>query len=113
MKDWNAGKIPMLLIHPQSGGHGLNLQKGPGHNIVFFDLVWSLELWLQLIGRLARQGQKNPVVVQVLCALGTLDEYVYQTLVEKEDAQDNLFRLLKKLIRSYRKSQREEVTTFV
>lgn len=54
----NAGKIPMLLIHPQSGGHGLNMQHG-GHNLVFFDIPWSLELFLQLIGRLARQGQKN------------------------------------------------------
>jgi len=113
VKDWNAGKIPMLLIHPQSGGHGLNLQKGPGHNIVFFDLVWSLELWIQLIGRLARQGQKNPVLVQVLCAVGTLDEYVYQLLSEKTDAQDKLFSLLKKLIRQYRRTRLKEVTTFV
>jgi SNF2 family DNA or RNA helicase len=105
VKPWNAGKIDMLLIHPQSGGHGLNLQKGPGHNIVFYDLVWSLELWLQLIGRLARQGQANPVLVQVLVAAGTVDELVYGALAEKNDAQDRLFSTLKRLIRKYRKEQ--------
>lgn len=101
VKAWNARKIPMLLIHPQSGGHGLNMQHG-GHNLVFFDLPWSLELYLQLIGRLARQGQKNLVVVQPLIATGTLDELVFQSLNEKRDAQDELFRLLKKLIRAHR-----------
>ncbi len=103
VKPWNAGAIDMLLIHPQSGGHGLNLQKGPGHNILFYDLVWSLEYWLQLIGRLARQGQKNPVLVQVLIALGTLDGLVFEALSAKEDAQDRLFVTLKSLIRKYRK----------
>lgn len=101
VKDWNAGKITMLLMHPQSGGHGLNLQKG-GHNMVFFDLIWSLELWLQFIGRLARQGQKNPVLVQVLIAKGTYDELVFEALRSKTDAQHRLFSTLKKLIFRYR-----------
>lgn len=105
VKPWNEGKIPMLLIHPQSGGHGLNLQKGPGHNIVFFDLVWSLELWTQLIGRLARQGQKNPVIVQVLTAVGTMDEVAYDALKAKEDAQDRFFAILKRMIRAFRKNR--------
>ena len=105
VKDWNAGKIPILLIHPASGGHGLNLQKGPGHNIVFFDLVYSLELWTQLIGRLARQGQKNPVLVQVLIAIGTRDEDVFEMVNGKQDAQDQFFKLLKKLIRKYRQAK--------
>lgn len=106
IKDWNARKIPMLLMHPQSGGHGLNLQKG-GHNIVFFDLVWSLELWLQLIGRLARQGQTKPVLVQVLAAVGTLDWDVFAALRDKEDAQDKLFSILKQMIRRYRSEQKK------
>jgi SNF2 family DNA or RNA helicase len=88
----------MLLIHPQSGGHGLNMQHG-GHHIVFFDLPWSLELYLQLIGRLARQGQTQVVIVQLLIAAGTRDEDVYEGLIEKEDIQEKLFLLLKRLIR--------------
>lgn len=93
---WNARKIPMLLLHPQSGGHGLNLQEG-GHHIVFFDIPWSLELYLQFIGRLARQGQKDVVIVQLLTVVGTLDEVVAEALAAKEDAQERLFRILKGL----------------
>lgn len=104
IKDWNARKIPMLFIHPASGGHGLNMQKG-GHNLVFFDLPWSLELYLQLIGRLARQGQKNLVLVQPLIAKGTLDEYVFKLLVSKQDAQEKLFRLLKRMIKKAKEAR--------
>jgi SNF2 family DNA or RNA helicase len=104
VKPWNQGKIKMLLIHPQSGGHGLNMQHG-GHHLVFFDIPWSLELYLQLIGRLARQGQKHVVIVQLLLAVGTLDYAVYAALCEKEDAQERLFVLLKALIRKARKAK--------
>ena len=54
--DWNAGKIPVALIHPASAGHGLNLQEG-GSTVVWFGLTWSLELYQQLNARLWRQGQ--------------------------------------------------------
>ena len=104
VKPWNAGKIPMLLMHPQSGGHGLNLQAG-GHNIVFFDLPWSLELFLQLIGRLARQGQKHHVLVQILTTAGTVDEGVFAALQGKEDMQEAFFAILKRLIRQARKAR--------
>lgn len=105
VKAWRARKIPILLIHPKSGGHGLNLQAG-GHNIVFYDLVWSLELYLQLIGRLARQGQTNPVVVQLLTAVGTLDDAVCDALTLKEDAQDRLFSILKRMILNMKKGKK-------
>lgn len=104
VKPWNAGKIPMLLIHPQSGGHGLNMQHG-GHILVFFDLPWSLELFQQLIGRLARQGQKAVVRVFVLMAEGTIDEFVYETLSTLADVQERMFAMLKRLIRAHRKKQ--------
>jgi len=96
VKEWNAGRIPILLVHPQSAGHGLNLQRG-GWRIVFFDLPWSLELYLQLIGRLARQGQKEIVIVNHLVVEGTLDEIVLECLLDKRDAQEALFALLKRL----------------
>lgn len=99
IKAWNAGKIPLLLVHPQSAGHGLNLQAG-GHNIVLFDMIWSLELFLQLIGRLARQGQKNLVRVQPLIAKGTIDETVFAGLNAKADVQEMLFRMLKRMTKN-------------
>ena len=44
VQDWNAGKIQVLLLHPASGGHGLNLQTG-GNIIVWFGLTWGLEYY--------------------------------------------------------------------
>ena len=102
---WNKGTIPMLLVHPQSAGHGLNLQHG-GRRIVLFDLFFSLELYLQLIGRLARQGQKHVVMVHHLMCEGTVDEDVVAALIEKRDMQEVLFTLLKK-IRARTKSVEE------
>lgn len=98
IKAWNAKKIPMLFIHPQSAGHGLNLQHG-GSTLIFFDLIYSLEYYLQTIGRLDRQGQTKPVFVKLLVAEGTRDEYVADCLMEKQDAQEMLFVILKRMIR--------------
>lgn len=108
VKPWNAGKIPMLLLHPKSGGHGLNLQKGPGHILVIFDLFHSLELFLQLVGRLARQGQKRKVLVYIFTAVETLDEVAAAALKDKEDAQDKMFAILRKMIRKLRKRREFE-----
>lgn len=96
IKKWNAGKIKYLLIHPQSGGHGLNLQKG-GRRIVFYDIPPSLELYEQVIGRIDRQGQERVVFLHHLLARGTLDEYVHKRLREKADVQADLFARLKRL----------------
>lgn len=93
---WNAGKIQMLAMHPASGGHGLNLQKG-GHTIVWFDITWSLELFLQYIGRLSRQGQLHRVTVFLIICKGTYDRVVVDALRSKEDAQDKLFKILKRM----------------
>jgi len=88
---WNAGKIDMMFIQPGSAGHGLNLQKGPGHDVAWFDLCWSRELYEQTIGRLARQGQRQVVRSHHLTAVGTADEYVYDALQNKGEGQDRLF----------------------
>lgn len=106
-KRWNAGKIDMLLIHPASAGHGLNLQYG-GNHLVFFDLCYSLEYYLQTIGRIDRQGQTKPVIVKLLVAESTRDELVYQSLAQKKDAQEELFRILKRLIQKLKKKQASE-----
>ena len=84
--DWNAGKIPVALIHPASAGHGLNLQDG-GSSLVWFGLTWSLELYQQTNARLWRQGQKNTVVIQHIIAKGTIDERVMAALAQKDKTQ--------------------------
>lgn len=91
---WNKRKIPMLLMHPQGAGHGLNLQHG-GHHLVFFDIPWSLELYLQTIGRLDRQGQSHAVILHHIIVKRTIEEYVVECLRNKQDAQETLFRYLK------------------
>lgn len=96
MGPWNKRKTQMLLVHPQSAGHGLNLQKG-GHHLVFFDIPWSLELYLQIIGRLDRQGQTEAVVLHHIITQGTIDEAVIEALRGKRDIQEVLFRYLKSI----------------
>ena len=87
--DWNAGKIPLALIHPASAGHGLNLQEG-GCTIVWFGLTWSLELYQQLNARLWRQGQKHTVVIHHIITKDTHDEDVMKALENKDMRQSSL-----------------------
>lgn len=98
---WNQGKIEMLFGHPAGMAHGLNMQEGPGHIVVYFDLPWSYELYRQFIGRLARQGQRNPVRVFNIVAEDTVDtDAILPALVAKEDAQERLFTRLQRIHKS-------------
>lgn len=94
IKDWNDKKIPMLLAHPASAGHGLNLQEG-GSIIVWFGPTWSLELYQQANARLHRQGQKEAVRIYHLIAEGTMDERVMSAIERKDLKQEDLLRQLK------------------
>ena len=91
---WNEGKTPLLLAHPASAGHGLNLQAG-GNIIVWFGLPWSLELYQQANARLYRQGQTQAVVINHLIAAGTMDEQVLRVLQKKGVGQAGLIEALK------------------
>ncbi len=84
--DWNDGKLEVVLAHPASTGHGLNLQAG-GNIIIWFGLTWSLELYLQANGRLYRQGQNETVIVHHIVTVGTIDEQVIEALSRKEVGQ--------------------------
>ena len=87
IRRWNAGELPVALIHPASAGHGLNLQAG-GSTLVWFGLTWSLELYQQTNGRLWRQGQKaDTVVIHHIIAKGTIDERIMTALRKKEKTQ--------------------------
>lgn len=95
IKSWNAGKIKMLLAHPASAGHGLNLQHG-GSVIVWFGLNWSLEYYQQFNCRLYRQGQTKPVRAIHIVASSTIDERVVSALTSKAVTQNDLMNALKK-----------------
>ena len=94
IRDWNVGKIPVAIIHPASAGHGLNLQAG-GSTMVWFSLLWSLELYQQCCARLHRQGQKETVVIHHIVAKGTVDEDVMKSLRRKEKTQSDLIDAVK------------------
>ena len=91
---WNNGEIPMLLAHPASAGHGLNLQRG-GALAVWFGLNWSLELYQQFNARLHRQGQGKPVRIIHIVAKGCMDERVMSVLEAKDLTQSALISALK------------------
>ncbi len=87
IRKWNAGELPVALIHPASAGHGLNLQSG-GNTIVWYGLTWSLELYQQTVARLWRQGQTaNTVIVQHIVAEDTIDERMILALKCKNATQ--------------------------
>lgn len=91
---WNRGEIKMLLAHPASAGHGLNLQQG-GSLCVWFGLNWSLELYQQFNARLHRQGQTKPVRIVHIVAKGCIDERVLTVLADKDAVQSKLLNALK------------------
>jgi hypothetical protein len=95
---WNRGQIPVLIVHPKSAGHGLNLQDG-GYTVLWYSLPWSRELYDQLIARLCRRGQKTPVEVYRLLCPNTIDDAVAETLRQREEGQKALFNALKNLRR--------------
>ena len=94
IEDWNAGRIPVAIIHPASAGHGLNLQDG-GSTLIWFGLTWSLKLYQQTNARLHRQGQTDTVFIHHIITAGTIDEDVMKALKKKEKTQDSLISAVK------------------
>lgn len=99
--EWNAGKIEVLVTHPASAGHGLNLQKG-GNILVWFGNTWSLELYMQFNARLYRQGQSKPVYIHHIVTRGTIDEKIIKALSDKKETQDGLMQSIKELMEDYK-----------
>lgn len=92
---WNRGELPVLLVHPASAGHGLNLQGSAASHVCWFSRPWDLELYDQLIRRLRRQGSDaDRIVNHVLCVRGTLDEDTGEVLREKDTTQNRLLTAL-------------------
>lgn len=102
IRDWNSGKIQVMLAHPASAGHGLNLQAG-GSIIVWYGQTWSLELYQQFNARLYRQGQQNHVIIHHLIMKGTHDEDVIAALKRKNRSQSELMDSIKAKIDKYKK----------
>lgn len=93
VRDWNKGKIPLLLAHPASCGYGLNMQAG-GHTVVWFSPTWNLEQYEQANARINRQGQTETVSINHIIAKGTVDEIVMRALESKDKTQTALLTAL-------------------
>lgn len=93
LEDWDLGKVPFLLAHPRSAGHGLNLQAG-GHTIVWYGPTWSSEEYSQGNARLARQGQTKPVIIHHILAADTVDPLAVSAANRKISVQDALLEAL-------------------
>ena len=91
---WNSRQVDILLAHPASCAHGLNLQHG-GNQVIWFGLNWSLELYQQANRRLHRQGQTERVIIHHLIVEGGVDEDVMTALADKSNTQDSLLRALR------------------
>ena len=96
---WNAGQLPVALIHPMSAGHGLNLQSG-GHILIWFSLTWSLELYQQTNARLWRQGQRETVTIHHIVTHGTVEKDVLAALESKDVSQAKLIEAVKAQLNS-------------
>jgi SNF2 family DNA or RNA helicase len=103
---WNAGQIPVMLAHPASAGHGLNLQDG-GNTIIWYGLPWSLELYQQAVGRLHRQGQTQIVTNYRITVPGTVEDDVIAALDRKAKGQDELLEALKARVAEIKKRMRK------
>lgn len=104
-KDWNDGKIDVLLTHPASSAYGLNLQAG-GNHIIWFGLNWNYELYTQANKRLHRQGQQNNVIIHHLVVKGSRDEDVMEALKRKENVQNYVLESLKARIEKVREGRK-------
>ena len=98
--DWNAGQIPLLLAHPASAGHGLNLADG-GHIMALFGVNWNLEEYMQIIERIGPMRQKQagydrPCLVYPILARDTVDDLVMDRLSSKRSIQDILLEAMKR-----------------
>lgn len=98
---WNRGEIPMLCVHPQSAGHGINAQKG-GNIVIWYSVPWNLALYQQLNARILRQGNTHKnVIVHHIIAKGTVDEAVMRALRSKDKTQADLLAALREFINEH------------
>ena len=107
---WNAGQLPVALIHPMSAGHGLNLQSG-GHILIWFSLTWSLELYQQTNARLWRQGQRETVTIHHIVTHGTVEKDVLAALESKDVSQAKLIEAVKAQLNTEGQVIKDEVET--
>lgn len=105
IRAWNNDEIDLLLLHPKSAGHGLNLQESSCQTAIWFDQIWSLEEYLQANARVHRQGQTNRIIVRRYVAAGTMDEEAVEAIERKETGQEALMQAVKARIERVKRGE--------
>jgi SNF2 family DNA or RNA helicase len=105
--DWNAGKIDVLILSPQSAGHGLNLHYSGAENLIFLGLIWSLEQYQQTIARIAggHRGVGRNNVVHHIVTEDTYEDRVRFVLTRNADNQDEMKKALSSYVKPVLNSQ--------
>lgn len=104
---WNKGRVPGIVAHPASVGHGLNMQHG-GRHFIWFGLSDSLEAYQQMVKRLHRNGQKQTVINYLVLARNTVDEVIYSNILQKDRSQRAVSDVYREnTFRSYMQARRE------
>ena len=93
---WNRRQFPAMALHKASAGHGLNLQAGGSH-VCWYCLPWDLEGWLQLNGRVDRQGQTRACYSHAIIARNTIDERVWEALTMKDASQQEVIKAIRRV----------------
>lgn len=92
---WNAGDFDgVLMAHPASAGHGLNLQSG-GRILVWSTLTYNYEYYAQANARLARQGQRKAVQIHIFTAAKTVEDGKQKALERKDKEQGQFLAMTK------------------
>jgi SNF2 family DNA or RNA helicase len=95
MPRWRRGEVSLLIAHPASGGHGINIASGPKHTC-YYGLPWSLELYDQSFGRLNGARAKTTSYVHHIIVSGTVEEHMSAVLQEKARTQADLLQAVKR-----------------
>lgn len=113
VQEWNDRRLPLLLAHPQSAGHGLNMQEGQAYNVAWFSICWDWELYDQFIRRVRRSGNDTARIFNHLLLIrGTIDEEKLASVAEKDFTERRMMSALNSQI--LRESQGDmEVETMV
>ena len=93
---FKAGKVRLLIAHPASGGHGLNMHQGGAKNTAYYGLPWSLDLYIQSAGRLNGARAKTTSYIHHIVAVGTIEERISRVLADKARTQTDLLNAVKR-----------------
>ncbi|RKY93515.1 MAG: hypothetical protein DRQ01_04590 [Ignavibacteriae bacterium] len=93
IKSYQAGFFQTLLLHPQTGAHGLTLTKGTA--TIWSSPIYQADFLKQGFHRIVRGGQTKKTETLLIKAMGTVEEAVYNRLNQKTARMVNLLDMLR------------------